>query len=170
MSRNLPCQSCGSPSDKNYTISAGTFFGERSFCSQDCKKHEQTDMYFVGAILVALGFLNIIFAFVGIAIIILTASSKKHPRTIFNFKRDLRQEPTLVNEADQQFNSTLVQRSGALELSQRRLNLRTKQLYSDILEKHVDSCCYQTARLEEKYCTCGKGIVYPAISELTKNK
>lgn len=37
----------------------------------------------------------------------------------------------------------------------------SKQVYSKILAKYVDPCCYQTARLDDKYCMCGKAIEYP---------
>lgn len=34
-------------------------------------------------------------------------------------------------------------------------------VYSDILQKYVDICCHQSARLSDKYCLCGKVMKYP---------
>ncbi len=47
------------------------------------------------------------------------------------------------------------------DIAQRLNPENSKQVYSEILEKYVDPCCYQTARLEDKYCMCGKAIEYP---------
>lgn len=40
-----------------------------------------------------------------------------------------------------------------------------EQMYSEILMKVVRLCCYQTARLEDKYCVCGRALVYPIDME-----
>lgn len=40
-----------------------------------------------------------------------------------------------------------------------------EHMYSEILMKVVKLCCYQTARLEDKYCVCGRALVYPIDME-----
>lgn len=39
------------------------------------------------------------------------------------------------------------------------------KVYSNILMRNVDLCCYQGARLNDRYCICGRGIIYPKITE-----
>jgi hypothetical protein len=36
--------------------------------------------------------------------------------------------------------------------------------YSEILGRNVDLCCYQAARLNDRYCICGRGVIYPKYS------
>ena len=170
MSSILSCQVCSSPAKSKFRLSSGVFFRKRFFCSQECKNSKQTDIYFNGIILVLLGIFYIFSVLLGIIIIILILLLKKHRQDIFKTNKVIREETELTNRRNPHARSVLTQQSGALDISQPRLNVKTKQLYSDILENHVDPCCYQTARLEEKYCTCGKGIVYPPISKVTKNR
>ena len=35
-------------------------------------------------------------------------------------------------------------------------------LYSEILQNDVLRCCYQSARLNDKYCVCGRALEYPS--------
>lgn len=34
-------------------------------------------------------------------------------------------------------------------------------IYSEILKKKVKNCCFQSARLNDKYCVCGRALHYP---------
>lgn len=35
-----------------------------------------------------------------------------------------------------------------------------QKIYSDILQTYVHPCCYQSARLNDKYCVCGRALEY----------
>ena len=40
-------------------------------------------------------------------------------------------------------------------------NVTRNRLYSEISQRLVLPCCYNAARLNDRYCVCGRAVIYP---------
>lgn len=48
-----------------------------------------------------------------------------------------------------------------LPIYYRRRKEPPNKLYSEISQRDVLMCCYNAARLNDRYCVCGRGVIYP---------
>lgn len=71
----------------------------------------------------------------------------------------------VVSDNESKEESQVVEEAISHKLPQRMDPEDGGQIYSDILQQYVDPCCYQSARLSDKYCMCGKAINYLVIDE-----
>lgn len=51
-----------------------------------------------------------------------------------------------------------------LPIYYRRELIPQRRIYSEISRRKVFLCCYNAARLNDRYCVCGRGILYPILT------
>lgn len=154
------------------------------YCSQACRYEDKRKFFkSAGLIFLFIGFILILFKIVlGTVIFILGSISVGYAIFLYPKKEEkyTSNEPDSLSFSEREELAIVIQNatnnsdSGDFddellpgEVSQMnpdtppRVNpTNSKQVYSEILENYVDPCCYQTARLLDKYCMCGKAMEY----------
>ena len=190
MENDPMCRICFEPAVIGHSIINtkeinGVEVGENYYyCSQACKYLDKRKFFKnLGLILIILGIVITIFSIVsgmfivtfgmisiGYAIIQYPKKEEMYAAIqsdtlSFSEREELAAviENAMENSESDDFDTELTFEGGAdlYPVAPPRLNpTNPKQVYSDILEKYVDPCCYQTARLLDKYCMCGKAMGY----------
>lgn len=155
------------------------------YCSHECRFEEKRKFFTTaGIIIIIIGFIMmlseilvgifvIIIGFISIsyAIILYPKSNEMYAaiqtdQTSYYQSEELAEMIQSAMENSEEMDDEIII-DGDVDLypvEPARLNPKnSRQIYSDILEDYVGPCCYQTARLLDKYCMCGKAMTY--ISE-----
>ena len=167
MSSYQPCRVCGNEANLNFSIlrSAGNYNSPpRYYCSKRCHtKDVQIWSFIIGAILIFLGFLiigsgsmmGIVIVFIGFYNILKgIPRDSTSPEGDYRPRREKTRRFTMTPKRNRREDRMLYNPPFLLE--------ENRYVYSEILEDDVLKCCYQSARMNDKYCICGRALQYPS--------
>ncbi len=147
----MVCKTCGDPIDKNLTSSQIYFFISKDYCTKECQLAGECLKLLVTGLLVILlpigltiwSNLNLYSSVFGLLIFLLGWKIFVDGNRGVRFWMASRQPASKLYPT---------------EVATPKRTVQVPTLYSPELEKDVPACCYQTARLGDSYCTCGRAI------------
>ncbi len=169
MSYKHRCRVCGYPPNQEFTVILGGRTINRKFlyCSQLCKNSvEWGEKMTNGFIIIVLSlipiivwrfWISLVFTLIGFGYMIYGKIIKPYDSEVLYIKEKKQKGYKVTLPLA---NSDLPpEKEGSVF---EKVERKEKKVYSEILQTKVLECCYQSARLNDKYCICGRALEYPA--------
>ncbi|MHA2168571.1 MAG: hypothetical protein ACXAB7_01535 [Candidatus Kariarchaeaceae archaeon] len=142
----IKCDICGNPNVKTEFTKSG-YTSLRYYCSKECNaKSKARGKVFTGISIIIIGFFLLLLSIPGLFIsgigIIIAGGILIY-----------------IGIQDSLFKITMWDEGSIVEeIQSTKENELTDSVYIEELQKEITICCYQTARLGERYCKCGRTV------------
>ncbi|MCE7736837.1 MAG: hypothetical protein GPJ54_18280 [Candidatus Heimdallarchaeota archaeon] len=176
------CFNCSYPADPKYSVLINGLWIE-TYCSVECKRIRTQTIFIVALGFILIGLIYQSAMYFGFVILIAGQLFVLYNQRLASIRSTTRSEYSQIAE-NRSDNSTTpnepvlqqhhprpnnwitfssypsTDENDGLNQNRKLLIQKPKLIYSIILDEKVNPCCYQTARLSETFCMCGRGLKY----------